>query len=157
MNTKQILTSFFLLLALNSFSCTCVTASVKERVKDYEIIVKGEVLEIEKANINGHQEVDSNGDTVTIYTLFGHRTTLLIKAYYKGKQIQDTMYIAPDESNCELLLKEGETYLIYGRYIEGEIITSICSGSGIFKDNPDLKYFRKKRKLKPKTNTLNSK
>lgn len=157
MNIKEILTSFFLLLALNSFSCTCITASVKERVANYDIIVKGEVLEIEKANINGYQEVNSNGDTVTIHTLFGHRTTLMIKAYYKGKQIQDTMYIAPNESNCELLLKEGETYLIYGRYIDGKIVTSVCSGSEIFKDNPDLNYFRKKRKLKPKTNILISK
>jgi hypothetical protein len=154
---KLLLISFSFLFTVNSFSCTCITASVKERVRNYEIIVEGKVLAIEKVNKNGYKHVDSNGDTVTVHSIFGHTTTLLIKAYYKGKQIQDTMYIAPDESNCELHLKQGETYLIYGRYIDGKIQTSVCSGSGIFKDNPDLKYFRKKRSLKRKTNTLNSK
>ena len=151
MNTNLIFISIFHLFTLNSIACTCVTASVKDRVADYEVIVKGEVLEVEKDNKKGYQQVNLKGDTVNVHTVFGHRTTLLIKAYYKGKEIKDTMYIAPNESNCELLLKKGETYLIYGQYVDGKIETSICSGSDLIKDNPDLKYFSKKRGLKPKT------
>ena len=152
---KTLLISYILFIATTSFSCTCILTNVKERVKYYDIIVKAEVLSVEKASDQIEEEADTNDVTIVAHSLFGYKTTLLVKAHYKGQQIQDTMYIAPNESNCELSLKEGTTYLIYGRYINGEIHTSICSGSGVFKDNPDLKYFRRKRRLKPKMDLLN--
>ena len=147
---KAILIFIAILTSLYSYSCTCITLTVKKRVKAYDVIVKAKVLSVEKANSDGEIMVDRNGDSVRVFTLFGYHTTLLIESYYKGNFIQDTMKIAPDESNCELSLVQGETYLIYGQLKDGLIHTSVCSGSRLFEGNSDLNYFRRKNKLKAK-------
>lgn len=151
---KLLLISLALLVSTNLFACTCILANVKERVHNYDIIIKAEVLSVKKHTDKIDEDIDTTIAIIQPQSLFGYKTTLLVKAYYKGKQIQDTMYIAPVNDNCELNLKEGSTYLVLGQYDNGEIQTSICSGSRLFKNNPDLRYLRRKRKFKPKTDLL---
>ena len=142
----------FVLGVTHIFACQCIeSGSVKEEFKEYNLVFTATVIEI----LGPIEPFDTTWIDVKMLIrkpVFGYSKKVLLQSIYKGKRLNDTLIIAGNQSNCELYLKVGDTYLIYGNLQNGEVITNACTRSGNVINHPDLVYLdkkKRKKKLKP--------
>ena len=141
-----IIVLFFCSSALSAMACKCKIVSVKDAFKTSQIIVSITVLEM-LPPIEKSDTIRSNDGKVYVRTpVFGYSKRVLIKNYYKGKTLSDTVIIAENNSNCELPLEVGKSYLIYGSVVDNKIYTSRCTRSGLLEHHADLNFLEKKRR-----------
>ncbi len=146
---KKLIILIFVLHSLVSNACKCDSVSVKEAYKSSGIIVSITVLDIlpliDKIKTVKNESIPA--------PVFGYSKRVLVTKHFKGDNVKDTMIIAGENSNCELYLELGKSYLIYGKLHEGKIYTNSCTRSGLYFNHQDLKFLEKKRKRKIRSST----
>ncbi|MFI5204086.1 MAG: hypothetical protein ACHQF2_06280 [Flavobacteriales bacterium] len=141
------LSAAFVILYILGCSCVCFEIpNVKSAYKQADVVLSVTVLKI----LPTHNSIDTayikNNDSVFVRQIFGFDKQILIQSVYKGQNIKDTMIIKGEGSNCELRLRVGQEYLIYGWLENGKINTSQCTRSAFLKDNPDIPYLEKRKR-----------
>ena len=141
---------FVCINTINATACKCRLISVKDEYKSSQIIVSVTVLDI-LLPIEKSDTITNKDGTVSVRTpVFGYSKRVLITKQYKGNTTNDTMIIAGDDSNCELYLALGKSYLIYGSIQDNKIYTNRCTRSGPLDNHSDLKFLEKKLRRKKK-------
>ena len=140
---KRLRLFLILLLLTNatvSLACKCPSISVKDSYKTSDVIITVTILKVLPT-------IDNKGDTTRI-PFFGYQKRALITKTFKGQTLSDTITIEGEDSNCELYLEVGKSYLIYGYVVDNKIHTDRCTRSGLLYKHPDIKYLERKRRQK---------
>ncbi|MGZ5197881.1 MAG: hypothetical protein ACXWW0_06535 [Bacteroidia bacterium] len=144
---KYILTILLMIIIYNQgYACRCIDIkNVKKAYKQSDVVVSITVLEILSPIQSIDTIISKSGDTLISKLVFGYPKRVLINSVYKGENLNDTMLIPGFNSNCELYLQVGKTYIIYGQLQNNQIATSKCTRSGIAENHPDLAYLERKK------------
>lgn len=143
----------FLFLSVNALiasACKCGVVSIKEEYRSSQIIVSVTVIEILLPIEKNDTIINKDGTVAVRSAVFGYSKRVLVNKRYKGNVSNDTMIVAGENSNCELYLGLGKSYLIYGNIQDNKIYTSRCSRSGPIENHQDLKFLEKKLRRKNK-------
>ncbi|MBL7936479.1 MAG: hypothetical protein JNM51_11805 [Bacteroidia bacterium] len=141
---------FFCINTITASACKCRLVSVKDEYKSSQIIVSVTVLDI-LSPIEKIDTITNKDGTLSVQIpVYGYSKRVLVTKRFKGNIINDTMIVAGNNSNCELYLALGKSYLIYGNIQDNKIYTSRCSRSGLLDNHSDLKFLEKKLRRKKK-------
>ena len=147
---KLNLTLLFLIVSYGLNACACGEIMThKQAYKYYDVVLSATVLEI-LSPIETIDTIYPDGKMIIRSPVFGYPKRLLIHTFFKGDSHSDTINIAGVDNNCELYLKVGETYIIYGQIKGGQIYTSKCSRSGLLDNHPDIGFLEHKIKRRKK-------
>ncbi len=139
-----------LLIGSNSFACSCTgKSSVKEAVRNSDIVFGGKVLFVKRVDYLRWQGIPMVGKLVT----------LLVQEQAKGILHSDTVVIATGSggADCGVQFQEGYSYLVYAKSysfsnrINNDSVrwfyAGLCSRTGIYKKAELKKASRYSKKL----------
>ena len=95
------------------FACDCLTLSQAESFRRADLVFEGEVIRITQSGIE------------TAYTF-------RVQKVLKG-QAQTEVVLHGGGTDCDDEFSPDTTYLVYARYYEDKLITSICSGNKVLR------------------------
>lgn len=143
-----LLTLLFMGTAQVSLACRCGKLPGRGKAfRGFQVVVAVTVLEVLPPDTLD-QFVNANGDTVPLIAAYGRTKRLRIERVYKGTFTSDTIMMAPVDSNCEMDMETGKSYLIYADWSGGMLFTNGCTRSGFLAGHRDLKFLERKSRSK---------
>jgi hypothetical protein len=102
-----------LILAVTSataMACDCVTRSEAESFANADVVFIGKAT--------------------GTFTFMSEATTFEISRWLKGQQ-PESVLVFSGPSNCDVSFLNGYTYIVYAKTINGQLMTSSCSGTKV--------------------------
>lgn len=156
LNMRAFLFLFFICAFESSFCCDCrPNDNVKEQVKKYSLIVKGDVIKAEfnktlKQDKSYLESINKKKKTTFFGPSHVNEYLVVVKYSYKGSKMNDTIIVRSQHGGaaCGLGLQKGEQIILYAdkvsngdQFFDGEnkvYRSSLCSRTKAYSEEENL-------------------
>lgn len=113
---NKVILIFLMFFSLKSFSCSCGSMKLEEKILKYDYIAR---VKVTKSKIPKDYLDSFDPYSVNIET---------IEQYY-GNKINEINLNSMSDSNCGIYLAKDSEWIIFGNYKNNKLYTSLCSGN----------------------------